>query len=151
MSADFARHHPSVYRVSGIEFLRMKLRIILVDHVFMFVFLQLSCTSALCHGLPYPMCNNTTCVYWYSYGDGSLTTGDFVYDTITMDGINGQKQQVNSQTFSQNLSQSPVSIWKKQTLTKTSRARGYEFRADLDGMTSHHHGISVRIHLLGCS
>jgi hypothetical protein len=49
------------------------------------------------------MCNNTTCVYWYSYGDGSLTTGDFVYDTITMDGINGQKQQVNSQTFSQNL------------------------------------------------
>ena len=88
----------------------MKLRIILVDHVFKFVFLQLSCTSALCHGLPYPMCNNTTCVYWYSYGDGSLTTGDFVYDTITMDGINGQKQQVNSQTFSQNLSQSLVSI-----------------------------------------
>ena len=110
MSADFARHHSSVYRVSGIEFLPMKLRIILVDHVFKFVFLQLSCTSALCHGLPYPMCNNTTCVYWYSYGDGSLTTGDFVYDTITMDGINGQKQQVNSQTFSQNLSQSLVSI-----------------------------------------
>lgn len=41
------------------------------------------------------MCNQTTCVYWYSYGDGSLTTGDFVYDIITMDGINGQKQQVN--------------------------------------------------------
>lgn len=40
------------------------------------------------------MCNQTTCVYWYSYGDGSLTTGDFVYDTITMDGINDQKQQV---------------------------------------------------------
>jgi len=40
------------------------------------------------------MCNQTTCLYWYSYGDGSLSTGDFVYDTITMDGINGQKQQV---------------------------------------------------------
>lgn len=45
------------------------------------------------------MCNQATCVYWYSYGDGSLTTGDFVYDTITMDGINGQKQQVSNYTL----------------------------------------------------
>lgn len=60
---------------------------------------QLACGSAQCNGLPYPMCNETTCVYWYSYGDGSLTTGDFVYDIITMDGINGQKQQVPNFAF----------------------------------------------------
>ncbi|KAG0579028.1 hypothetical protein KC19_4G067000 [Ceratodon purpureus] len=62
-------------------------------------FTKLSCGSAQCNGLPYPMCNETTCVYWYSYGDGSLTTGDFVYDIITMDGINGQKQQVPNFAF----------------------------------------------------
>ncbi|XP_024391846.1 aspartyl protease family protein 2 isoform X2 [Physcomitrium patens] len=62
-------------------------------------FTKLACGSALCNGLPFPMCNQTTCVYWYSYGDGSLTTGDFVYDTITMDGINGQKQQVPNFAF----------------------------------------------------
>lgn len=62
-------------------------------------FTKLACGTELCNGLPYPMCNQTTCVYWYSYGDGSLSTGDFVYDTITMDGINGQKQQVPNFAF----------------------------------------------------
>jgi hypothetical protein len=45
------------------------------------------------------MCNNNSCVYWYAYGDGSLTTGDFVYDTITLDITNGQQQQVHMNPF----------------------------------------------------
>ncbi len=60
---------------------------------------QLPCNSALCTGLPFPMCNNNSCVYWYAYGDGSLTTGDFVYDTITLDITNGQQQQVHMNPF----------------------------------------------------
>ncbi|CAM6063313.1 unnamed protein product [Sphagnum tenellum] len=60
---------------------------------------KLPCNSALCTGLPFPMCNNNSCVYWYAYGDGSLTTGDFVYDTITLDITNGQQQQVPDFAF----------------------------------------------------
>jgi hypothetical protein len=60
---------------------------------------QLPCNSVLCTGLPFPMCNNNSCVYWYAYGDGSLTTGDFVYDTITLDITNGQQQQVPDFAF----------------------------------------------------
>ncbi|KAK6931473.1 Xylanase inhibitor, C-terminal [Dillenia turbinata] len=49
-------------------------------------FKPLTCESQYCKSLDVSECQNGTCLYEVSYGDGSYTVGDFVGETLTFTG-----------------------------------------------------------------
>ncbi|XP_062215786.1 aspartic proteinase nepenthesin-1-like [Phragmites australis] len=60
-------------------------------------FALLSCHLPMCHNLPWSSCGkqnwgNNTCVYVYSYGDNSITTGHLDADTFTFAAADGTGQ-----------------------------------------------------------
>ncbi|GKC57979.1 protein aspartic protease in guard cell 1 [Tanacetum coccineum] len=46
----------------------------------------ITCDARDCKNLDVSECRNGTCLYEVSYGDGSYTVGDFVSETVTLDG-----------------------------------------------------------------
>lgn len=46
----------------------------------------ITCDARDCQNLDVSECRNGTCLYEVSYGDGSYTVGDFVSETVTLDG-----------------------------------------------------------------
>ncbi|KAD4983026.1 hypothetical protein R6Q59_002677 [Mikania micrantha] len=46
----------------------------------------LTCDAHQCKSLDVSECRNGTCMYEVSYGDGSYTVGDFVTETVTLEG-----------------------------------------------------------------
>ncbi|KAI3497901.1 hypothetical protein L2E82_13876 [Cichorium intybus] len=46
----------------------------------------LTCDAHQCKSLDVSECRNGTCLYEVSYGDGSYTVGDFVTETVTLEG-----------------------------------------------------------------